>query len=218
MSSSLLLLQDAALYKQIAEKITIDGYCVLENAGLQRLTDCLRAVVNNIPERAFKPASIGRGADNTEAPDIRGDEIRWINGSDPQEQLWLQWMEGLRLSLNRDLFLGLFSYESHFAHYAQGAFYAKHMDAFKGQANRILSTVFYLNNDWKPGDGGELLIYDPHEEGRLITTVNPRAGTLVIFLSEEFPHEVLPALNDRYSVAGWFRVNSSMHDRVDPPR
>jgi len=32
---------------------------------------------------------------------------------------------------------------------------------------------------------------------------------LVIFLSEEFPHEVLPANTHRYSIAGWFRVNNS---------
>lgn len=34
-------------------------------------------------------------------------------------------------------------------------------------------------------------------------------GTLVVFLSEEFEHEVLPAKRDRYSIAGWFRVNPS---------
>jgi SM-20-related protein len=40
---------------------------------------------------------------------------------------------------------------------------------------------------------------------------------LVVFLSEEFPHEVLPTATDRYSIAGWFRVNTSSAERVDPP-
>lgn len=46
--------------------------------------------------------------------------------------------------LNRHLLLGLFSFESHFTHYRAGDFYKQHQDAFKGQANRILSLVVYL--------------------------------------------------------------------------
>jgi len=48
--------------------------------------------------------------------------------------------------------------------------------------------------------------------------VLPQLGTLVVFLSEEFPHEVLAAQRDRYSIAGWFRVNSSTAQQIDPPR
>ena len=48
--------------------------------------------------------------------------------------------------------------------------------------------------------------------------VMPRMGKLAVFLSEEFPHEVLPARRDRYSIAGWFRVNTSTTERPDPPR
>jgi SM-20-related protein len=48
--------------------------------------------------------------------------------------------------------------------------------------------------------------------------VIPALGTLAIFLSEEFPHEVLPTHRDRYSIAGWYRINASSADRVDPPR
>jgi len=40
---------------------------------------------------------------------------------------------------------------------------------------------------------------------------------LVVFLSEEFPHEVLKAKRSRFSVAGWFRVNTSNAERADPP-
>jgi len=34
--------------------------------------------------------------------------------------------------------------------------------------------------------------------------VEPRLGTLVVFLSELFPHEVLPSNRDRLSLTGWF--------------
>src|SRR5690606_33675317 len=110
----------------------------------------------------------------------------------------------------------LFSFESHFAHYGTGDFYKKHLDAFKGETNRVLSLVYYLNPGWLPEDGGELKLYLSEDEGRTIN-VTPAFGTLVVFLSEDFPHEVLPAKRDRYSIAGWFRVNTSCTDRVDPP-
>ena len=35
---------------------------------------------------------------------------------------------------------------------------------------------------------------------------------------EEIPHEVKPARRDRFSITGWFRLNTSSPDRVDPPR
>jgi SM-20-related protein len=37
-------------------------------------------------------------------------------------------------------------------------------------------------------------------------------------LSEDHLHEVLPTQRDRYSIAGWYRVNSSNANRVDPPK
>jgi SM-20-related protein len=111
----------------------------------------------------------------------------------------------------------LFSFESHFAHYAPGDYYKRHYDAFKGEANRILSIVTYLNPGWMQSDGGELVIYRDDQDREGIRVV-PLHGTIVVFLSALFPHEVLPAERDRYSVAGWFRVNESNLNKVNPPQ
>jgi len=73
--------------------------------------------------------------------------------------------------------------------------------------------VFYLNPNWQPQDGGQLLLY---VQGETIE-VAPNFGTLVTFLSEDVPHEVLPASRTRYSIAGWYRLNQSMNGAVDPP-
>jgi SM-20-related protein len=43
-------------------------------------------------------------------------------------------------------------------------------------------------------------------------------GTLVVFLSDRFPHEVRQASRLRYSIAGWFRVNASLGSHIDPPQ
>ena len=64
---------------------------------------------------------------------IRRDEICWIDGSTAAGAAWLQWTAELMQLLNRRLFLGLFSFESHYAHYRAGDFYKVHLDAFRGQ-------------------------------------------------------------------------------------
>ena len=75
--------------------------------------------------------------------------------------------------------------------------------------------VLYLNSDWQSGDGGELVICpDSGLEGIHFL---PSGGSLAVFFSEDFPHEVLETTRTRYSIAGWFRVNGTCGARLDPP-
>ena len=90
------------------------------------------------------------------------------------------------------------------------------MDAHKGDANRVLSIVVYLNPEWLPESDGESVLYKDESDKKGIK-VTPMFGTVVVFLSEEFPHEVLATQRDRYAIAGWFRLNSSILGRIDPP-
>lgn len=162
-------------------------------------------------------AGIGRDMDFQLDRNIRRDFIFWLNRSSSVQATFLTLMDELRQALNRELFLGLFEFEGHFAYYPPGGFYKRHRDSFRGAANRVVSMVTYLNTDWQPGDSGELVLYADDEVTEL-ATIEPRAGTLVLFLSEEIPHEVRPARRDRVSVAGWFRLNSSINNQIDPPR
>ncbi len=206
---------DNGLFDHIANEVYQQGYCVLRNALPETLCAALSAEVRELPEHRFSRAGIGRLNDHQNIETIRRDEICWIDNSTPAGQAWLTWADGLKLALNRRLFLGLFSFESHYAHYRTGDYYKVHLDAFRGQQNRVLTVVTYLNPDWSNSDGGELLVY-PETGSQVLLKVEPEYGTLVIFLSEEFPHEVLPTLTDRYSIAGWYRINSSDSNRVDP--
>ncbi|MGK7297267.1 MAG: 2OG-Fe(II) oxygenase [Candidatus Wenzhouxiangella sp. M2_3B_020] len=161
-------------------------------------------------------AGIGREHDFQLDRDVRRDWIFWLNRSSPVQAAFLEACGRLRLALNRRLFLGLFEFEAHLALYPEGAFYRRHHDSFRGAANRMVSLVLYLNSDWQPGDGGELVLYDP--DGGVLSRIEPRAGALVLFMSEEIEHEVLPTARPRASVAGWFRLNNTTADVVDPPR
>ncbi|ELV8683033.1 2OG-Fe(II) oxygenase [Vibrio fluvialis] len=195
-----------ALLDAIAEQgwFIWDDFLTAEQ--VQSLRDCA-------PEN-WKRARIGRNDDLQRETTIRSDKIQWLSQNMAQPvQDYLERMEQIRQAVNRDFFLGLFEYEAHFAKYEQGDFYKKHLDAFRGQENRKLTTVFYMNEAWQPADGGELKIYDLDDQ--LIDTVAPVAGRLVVFLSEKFPHEVLPTHVDRVSIAGWFRTNGVTANKLD---
>lgn len=202
-------------FEAIASDIQDRGYSIRPNGLPPGLAEALWGHVQSMSMQQFDRAGIGREDDYALNKFVRTDEICWITGESAAGRQWLDWIAALQQYLNRRLLLGLFSFESHFSHYAPGDFYKRHLDAFQGEANRILSVVVYLNPGWLPDDGGELVLYTDVEEGNL--RVTPAFGTLVVFLSEAFPHEVLPAQRDRFSIAGWFRVNTSTSDRADPP-
>lgn len=207
------LIEDA-LINEITESLASCGYYIKKNALPERLIDELSLTAQD-STRQFQSAGIGRSDDHQINQVIRNDSIQWLTGKNQTQAIYLNEMERLRIAINRRLFLGLFDYEAHFAHYPIGGFYTKHVDAFKGQSNRVLTTVLYLNRNWCEEDQGHLLLYNT--EGALIKAVLPNAGTLVVFLSEEFPHEVIPTTRERLSIAGWFRINTSTSDKVDPP-
>ncbi|MEN8720235.1 MAG: 2OG-Fe(II) oxygenase [Oceanococcaceae bacterium] len=195
-----------ALHAQLADDIRARGYSVMPDALPWDLADCLATHVYAMEQSRFRRAGVGRRQDHRVNRFVRTDEIAWITGDTPAGARWLSWAADLQQALNRLLLLGLFSFESHFAHYAPGRYYRRHYDAFRGSRTRVLSIVAYLNPHWHPDDGGELVLYrdDDDRDGLRVT---PHRGTVVAFLSEDFPHEVLPARRDRYSIAGWFRVN-----------
>ncbi len=151
---------------------------------------------------AFRDAAVGVGSTRSLHPTIRGDRICWLSmASSPSERHMLALFERLRVHLNESLMLGLHDLECHYAIYDEGKRYARHVDRSAQGAERVVSVVLYLNAEWVAGDGGELRMNTPAGE----IVVEPRAGTLVSFLSDRFPHEVLVSQATRRSVTGWFR-------------
>ena len=189
------------------------GYVVIHglipNELCKRLAD--EAVSNHDADK-LERAGVGRTDDHTLDLTIRRDKTRWFDRSTQAQTDYLAVMETVRQTVNRELYLGLFSYEAHFAVYEPGGFYKRHLDAFRGRRNRVLSSVFYLNQDWAAEDDGALLVFetDADESALPVASILPEAGTLILFLSEDIPHEVRPTRRDRYSIAGWFRVNDRM--------
>ena len=90
----------------------------------------------------------------------------------------------------------------------EGARYIRHLDAFKGGADRRLTVLYYINTEWRKGDGGELRLYNvgkgEGEEGkRGDIDIEPLADRLLVFQSRVVEHEVLPSHKIRFSVTMW---------------
>jgi SM-20-related protein len=194
------------LHQRIAEALAGDGFIIIDNALTPELVSALEEEFKRLSLAEFKAAGVGRTNELQINTHIRRDKIHWLEANCAPVTEFLTFIEQLRISLNRQLFLGLREYESHFSFYCINDFYLKHFDAFRGNPGRKISTVLYLNQAWRDEDGGHLCIYDAQEHTRSIAKVAPQAGRLVVFLSEDFPHEVLPASRLRRSIAGWFRI------------
>jgi SM-20-related protein len=194
-----------------AEAISAEGWAVVPGFIESELISELRAECRRfVAKGALRAAAVGSGTGRQTRSNIRTDEIRWLEEADatPAQRRCLARFETLRLELNRELQLGLFEFESHFSRYAPGAFYRKHLDQFRGDRRRRLSCVLYLNKHWAREDGGELRLHFDTAEAGKFEDVPPTGGTLVLFLSERFAHEVLPAKRERLSLTGWFRTRS----------
>ena len=200
---------DVPAFEPLVQGILERGYSVLDRFLDTAEVDTLRREALQIMNQAgFRPAGVGQGSDYQQNRQIRSDYIHWIDTANLQEaaRFYPERVEQLIVYLNRTCFLGIRDYEMHFAWYDTGRFYQRHLDVFRDDSARKLSIICYLNPYWQPGDGGELLIYLPREDGTEETiTVEPVAGRLVCFESTRLEHEVLPAHQPRLSVTGWLK-------------
>ncbi len=156
----------------------------------------------------FRQAAVGVGESKQVRTEIRSDQVLWMDSerlSPLQSEYWGK-IEEVRMALNRRCFLGLRSFEGHFARYPVGSFYVRHLDQFHAVPHRVVTVILYLNDSWTQKDGGALRMYFPQDDGTELTEdVLPLGGRLVVFLSAEIPHEVLPTHKERISITGWLR-------------
>ena len=200
--------------EELINKIAQHGFAIMNNflpqSTLLKLADEI-AVLQN--KALMQDAGTGRNtftSSRTINKTLRGDLIYWLNEADtslPQQDYFMR-MEALRLLLNQQLYLGLFALESHLALYPAGSAYKKHIDRFAtvvdGKPVRQVSSILYLNQDWTEADGGHLRLYKTAEDDSEYLDISPISGKLVVFLSDTFYHEVLPATLHRMSLTGWF--------------
>ena len=142
--------------ESISTGIVANGYAIIDNllleADLQLIQQRFRELQQ---EDEFQKAGIGKQIHFTIDNVVRGDFIRWIDTADNQAPTYslYEYINELVINLNRTCYLGIKDYETHYAFYPKGRGYQMHRDRFKTNPHRIVSFVFYLNENWQNGLG-----------------------------------------------------------------
>ncbi len=177
------------------DKFAEDGWIIIDEVFDNKALLALQS------ESGFIDYRDAKLTDGIRVSDIRGDRIRWITKDFFAGFYYLQSINALAALFNQSLFAGIRHSEAHYACYPVGFGYQWHSDNPAGRDERVISAVFYLNDDWSDSDGGVLEIVDKHG---IHHNVMPVANRLVIFDSD-LQHQVQIAHRQRYSIATWMR-------------
>lgn len=206
MTTEITVLHPEDHFETLIEGLVKSGYGISDHFFSTHIIEGLRDHLLAFKEaELMHPARIGRKFDLQQNAEVRGDVIKWLEreSADPVERVFFEQIRAFIAYLNRTCYAGINAFEFHYAHYGPGSFYKRHLDQFKTDRGRKFSLVCYLNKDWKPEDGGQLLLY---LEGQRQVKVEPVGGRVIFFRSDEMEHEVLPAPDrSRLSIAGWLK-------------
>lgn len=199
---------------QVYEKIIFDlmdkQYSIVEDFfSLSEVEELRNSLLSKYEEDNFKKAAIGNRTNEVIAKTIRGDFILWLNEAEAAqaEKAFFRKIIDFVEYLNRTCFMGILHKEFHYALYPEGTFYKRHLDTFQNDDRRKLSMVCYLNDeDWKPENGGELVIYTNENGVEVPKSIYPFPGRMVIFESQILEHEVKPVKTERLSITGWLKT------------
>ncbi|MGO2339933.1 MAG: 2OG-Fe(II) oxygenase [Psychrobacter sp.] len=180
------------------DKFVDDGWLIIDDVFNRTALLALQAESGFIE---YRDAELTAGV---RISDIRGDRIRWITENFFAGNFYLQSINVLATLFNRSLFAGIRHSEAHYACYPVGFGYQWHSDNPTGRDERVISAVFYLNDEWSSDDGGALEVVDKHGVHH---NVMPVANRLIIFDSD-LRHQVQIAHRQRYSIATWMRRDS----------
>lgn len=149
----------------------------------------------------LQPGGVGRG--RAEHPQVRSDVTGWFDDEAPAAVVpLLRRFEELRVEVSEAAYLGLGRFEVQMAVYAAGCGYERHRDALRGRAGRRLTAIYYANPAWTPADGGQLEVFGADGASQRIDPIGDR---LVVFLSEQVEHRVLPVTGSpRVAVTAWY--------------
>jgi Rps23 Pro-64 3,4-dihydroxylase Tpa1-like proline 4-hydroxylase len=100
----------------------------------------------------------------------------------------------------------------------EGGCFPIHSDSDPKIDPRIISSILYLNPEWKAGDGGELKLY-PFPNSPVV--IEPKMDRLVLFSSSNILHRVLPSLaTERICLTLWYSgryLNTYNNDQIQKP-
>lgn len=195
------LLPNSWNIEQILDDLDQQGFALIDHAYpinyVKKLVEECSLHLNH-----FRDAAVQNGVISS----IRSDHILWIHAGLEKAQQHIHALKALSNELNRAYYLGIKDTEAHFACYNAGEFYALHRDNPQGKNGRVISTVYYLHENWQDDWGGELRLQDKNDQWHII---QPKSNRIVIFQSDLL-HEVIQAQQQRLSITAWLRNDNSI--------
>ncbi len=151
----------------------------------------------------LEAAGIGNAHVKDKNQKVRSDKTRWLDAAtkNTAEMEFLDTVNQFMGHLNKTCFTGLNSCEFHYALYDKGAYYSRHKDQLRNDNNRKFSMISYLNENWLPTDGGQLIVH----QNETIQEILPSNQKTVFFQSDVLEHEVAIANRPRLSITGWLK-------------
>ena len=203
----------------LVKKLLSDNYAVYDGLMDPVEADELKKEVQAYYSAGrMKDGEIGVGVDvagkGSVRPEMRTDKVIWLEGNEPFVEKYMK-RHIMRLDIltqKISILLEAVAPEESWAgagrskimatvYPSNGSRYVAHYDN-PDRNGRKLTAIFYLNDGWKPGDGGTLRM---KTRGKSVD-VAPLFNRLLVFWSDRrCPHEVLPATGrDRYAITIWY--------------
>jgi SM-20-related protein len=194
----------SAKFEELVESFINNEIGISEHFLSKELATLLRQDLRSLDrDDLMLPAGIGNSDVKDNHQKTRGDKIFWLDkkNNSINEKEFVEQVEDFMDYLNKTCYTGLNAYEFHYALYDTGSYYHRHRDQFKNNSDRKYSLISYLNDDWLPTDGGELLVYHDDRTEKIL----PNIQKAVFFKSDEIEHEVAIATRPRMSITGWLK-------------
>ena len=186
---------------QILDDLDQHGFSIVDDAYSSEYQHAVsQECLSHLNE--FRNAAIQNGVVNN----IRSDHILWLQPEFQISHLHIQTLQQFSQILNRAFYLGIKDIEAHFACYHAGEFYTLHRDNPQDKNGRMISSVYYLHEQWQADWGGELRLQDKHGQWHII---QPKPNRMALFQSDLL-HEVLISKQQRLSITAWLRSDTSL--------
>lgn len=186
---------------QILDDLDQHGFSIVDDAYSSEYQHAVsQECLSHLNE--FRNAAIQNGVVNN----IRSDHILWLQPEFQISHLHIQTLQQFSQILNRAFYLGIKDVEAHFACYHAGEFYTLHRDNPQDKNGRMISSVYYLHDQWQKDWGGELRLQDKHGQWHII---QPKPNRMALFQSDLL-HEVLISKQQRLSITAWLRSDTSL--------
>lgn len=186
---------------QILDDLDQHGFSIVDDAYSSEYQHAVsQECLSHLNE--FRNAAIQNGVVNN----IRSDHILWLQPEFQISHLHIQTLQQFSQILNRAFYLGIKDVEAHFACYHAGEFYTLHRDNPQDKNGRMISSVYYLHDQWQKDWGGELRLQDKQGQWHII---QPKPNRMALFQSDLL-HEVLISKQQRLSITAWLRSDTSL--------